>query len=103
MCSLRDAAKDLESLNVKILACSLDEVVVQTRFAKEQQVSYPLLSDADGSVARKYRVLPLGSAFARRVTYVIDPKGHIRLIDREVDVDGHGKDLAERIRALQAE
>ena len=103
MCSLRDAAKDLQSLGVEILGASLDDVASQAKFATDQELTYPLLSDPDGSVAAKYGVLGAGGRFASRVTFVIDPLGKIRVVDDEVTVDSHGADLAARIRALQAE
>jgi peroxiredoxin Q/BCP len=59
-----------------------------------------LLSDPDGSVARKYGVLAEGRPMARRVTFVIDEKGILRHVDEKVDVASHGKDLVELIRKL---
>ena len=103
MCSLRDAAKDLEALGVKVLGASLDDVATQRKFATDQELDYPLLSDPDGSVAAKYGVLAGGGRFAARVTFVIDPRGTIRAVIDDVSVATHGADLAERIRALQAE
>lgn len=99
MCSLRDAASDLESLKVKILALSLDDVRSQKAFAEAQELTYPLLSDPDGSVAARYGVL--GRGIAQRVTFVVDPAGAVRLVDREVNVLEHGADLARKIRDLQ--
>jgi peroxiredoxin Q/BCP len=101
VCSLRDAAEDLERLDVRVLGISLDDVETQKRFAKAQELPFPLLSDPDGSVATKYRVLPEGGLYARRVTFVIDPEGVIRHVDRAVDVSRHGSDLAEAIHELQ--
>lgn len=99
MCSLRDAASELDALDVKILGLSLDDVQAQKKFADEQNLAYPLLSDPDGSVAAKYGVL--GRGFANRVTFVVDPAGKVRWVDRQVDVNRHGAALAERIRELQ--
>ncbi len=103
MCSLRDAAKDLDALGVQILGASLDDVQTQKKFATDQKLDYPLLSDPDGSVAAKYGVLAGGGRFAARVTFVIDPRGTVRAVEKDVSVASHGPDLAARIRALQAE
>lgn len=79
---------------------STDDVKSQARFVKEQELSFPLLSDPDGSMARKYDVLWRG-AYTKRVTFVIDPKGVLRAIDDEVDVDTHGRDLVALLERLQ--
>ena len=75
----------------------------QKKVATGQQLAYPLLSDPDGSVAAKFGALAGGGRYAARVTYIIDPRGTIRAVLDDVSVASHGADLAERIRALQAE
>jgi len=68
-------------------------------FAKAQELNFKLLSDPDGSVARKYGVLT-ARGYANRVTFVIDDKGVLRHIDQQVKVDSHGIDIAEVVRRL---
>jgi peroxiredoxin Q/BCP len=101
VCSLRDAAKDLEALKVRVLGLSLDDVAAQRRFAEGQKLAFTLLSDPDGSAAAKYGVLAPGGRYAQRVTFVVDPAGVVRLVDRAVDVSSHGSDLVTAIRRLQ--
>jgi peroxiredoxin Q/BCP len=103
MCSLRDALADLEGLDARVYGISLDDVVAQHAFREQHGLTFPLLSDPDGSVARKYGVLPAGARFTQRATFVIDPSGIVRAIDRDVGVATHGTDLATRLRALQAD
>ena len=78
---------------------SLDDVATQRAFHEAQELDFALLSDVDGSAARKLGALAEGRPFARRVTFVIDREGVIRKIDAEVDVTRHGADLAAWIRA----
>ena len=80
---------------------SLDSVADQKRFAEQHELGFTLLSDPDGSVAAKYQVLTPDGRWARRVTFVIDGAGVLRLIDREVRVETHGADLLERIAELR--
>jgi peroxiredoxin Q/BCP len=101
MCSLRDAASELSGLGARVLGISLDDVVSLAAFAEAQQLAFPLLSDADGSAARKFGVLT-ERGFAQRVTFVISPQGEIRHVDRQIDVTKHGADLAALLRKLQA-
>ena len=101
MCSLRDAATDLDQLGVRVYGVSLDDVAALAAFAEAQELTFPLLSDPDGSVARKYGALMAGRPFARRVTFVIDGAGVLRHVDEEVDVTKHGADLAALIEKLK--
>jgi len=84
-----------------VYGLSLDDVRSQAGFVKEQELNFPLLSDPDGSVAAKFGVLMAGRPYARRVTFVLDPEGIVRLIDDRVDVRQHGSDLVRRIREMQ--
>jgi peroxiredoxin Q/BCP len=70
-------------------------------FAEAQELNFTLLSDTDGSAARKYDVLTPDGRWANRVTFVLDPRGVLRHVDRQVKVDSHGADLAAVIRDLQ--
>lgn len=101
MCSLRDAAKTLDGLHVRVFGISLDDVQTQARFAKTEHLGFRLLSDADGSVATKYGVLREDGRYAARVTFVVDPHGVVRKVDRAVDVSTHGSDLAAAVAKLQ--
>jgi peroxiredoxin Q/BCP len=78
-------------------------VASQAAFAKKHELPFDLLSDPDGSVAGKYRVLRnmRGRIIAGRVTFIIDDAGILRAIDNKVDVATHGQDLAKLITELQ--
>jgi len=82
------------------MVISTDDVATQKAFARSQELSYPVLSDPDGSVAGKYEVLK--GRYASRVTFVVDPDGVIRHVDRSVNVSAHGAELAEVLQKLQA-
>lgn len=100
MCSLRDVAGDLDGLGAVVYALSLDDVADLARFAEEQKLPFQLLSDPDGSVARKYGVLG-ERGFANRVTFVLGPDGKVRHVDTAVDVSSHGGDLVGVLRKLK--
>ena len=89
-------------MNVIVYALSLDDVNDLAAFAEAQELNFQLLSDPDGSAARKFGVLS-ERGWANRVTYVIDPKGAVRHVDQAVQVDAHGSDLVGVIRKLQEE
>jgi peroxiredoxin Q/BCP len=101
VCSLRDAAEELNGLGVDVYALSLDGVEDLAAFAEAQEVEYGLLSDPDGSVASKYGVLARGEKFADRVSFVVDDQGVLRHVVRDVKVDSHGADVAELVTKLR--
>lgn len=100
MQSLRDAAAPFEELGLEVYGVSLDDVASLGKFAEDQALTFPLLSDPDASVAKRYGVLAPGGAYAKRVTFVIDPKGILRAVDDAVSVRTHGTDLADRVVEL---
>jgi peroxiredoxin Q/BCP len=103
MCSLRDAATELVGLRADIYGVSRDSVEDMAKFAKDQSLTFRLLSDPDGSVTKKLEVDMDGRPMAKRVTIVLDPTGVIRARDEGVKVDAHGKDLVALLGRLQAE
>ena len=60
---------------------SVDDLDTNTRFAKEHQADFPILSDADKKTAEAYGVLS-PSGRARRHTFYIGADGKILFIDR---------------------
>lgn len=78
---------------MKVYGISLDDVVSQKTFHAAQKLVFPLLSDPDGSVAGKYGALAAGAKWTERVTFVVDPEGVVRHVDRGVKVATHGADL----------
>jgi len=84
---------------VKVIGCSLDDVVAQAKFGEDERLEYDLLSDPDGSAARKYDVL--AGRFAKRVTFVIDEEGIVRHIEKKVLAVSHGTDVVEIVKRLR--
>ncbi len=84
-----------------VLGVSRDSVSYQMKFAEECELEMSLLSDPDGSVVDKYDCSAGKMPFAKRVTFVIDPAGIVRLRMDKVSVAKHGDDLIEAILELQ--
>ena len=101
MCSLRDAATKLGELGVTVYGASLDDVAALAKFAEDEELTYSLLSDPDGSAAEKYGVHR--GRYTARHTFIIDAEGVLRAIDENVQVKTHGTDLVERIERLMKE
>jgi peroxiredoxin Q/BCP len=70
---------DFHARGVELVGISVDSASEQTAFASECSLPFPLVSDADKEIARRFGVL---GAFghAKRVTFLIGPDGRIREI-----------------------
>ncbi len=98
-CSYRDDGDRLEALGVPLLGISPQSVESHERFAAEQGVNVPLLSDGDKRVARAYGVLGPGGLF-RRSIFLVDADGIIRY--RHVSLLGlRFQDVADIERAVE--
>jgi thioredoxin-dependent peroxiredoxin len=102
VCSLRDAHKDLEGLDANVYAISIDDVAACAEFVQKHSLNFRLLSDPDRSVVTKYGAVIEGMSFAARYTFVIDPKGVLRHVDKAVNVVSHGADLVAVLKKLKA-
>ncbi len=78
---------------------SVDDAETNTRFAKEHEADFPILSNPEKDVATAYGVMsPAG--FARRWTFYIGPDGKILHIDKQVSTGTAGDDLARKLGEL---
>ena len=79
---------------------SVDNLEDNTRFAKEHDADYPILSDVTKEIANKYGVL--GKAgFANRWTFYIGPDGKILHIDTAVKPATAGPDMIAKLAELK--
>ena len=97
--ALRDSAEEIEAFDVTYFMASVDAPETNKAFAEQNQASFPVLSDADGTVSAAYGVLS-ERGFANRWTYFIDREGVIARVDREVDPGTAGADLVVHLEAL---
>lgn len=75
---------DLDRLGVKVYGFNPAEAPSHERFAKEAGITFPLLTDRGGSVARQFRAclqLPMKPMVLRTV-YLVNPERKIRLGNR---------------------
>lgn len=77
-------AADFQRLGVKIFAFNNAEAPSHKAFAQELGLSFPLLTDRGGSVARQFRAclqIPMAPMYLRTV-YLVNPERKIRLGNR---------------------
>lgn len=75
-----DIAK-LESNDSVIFGVSVDPMAANAKFASNNGITFPLLSDTTKKVSEDYGVLNPLLRFANRTTFVVDKTGIIRHVD----------------------
>jgi peroxiredoxin Q/BCP len=107
-CAFRDAARKFQKANAAIFGVSKDSVESHQRFTDKFQLTFPLLSDPDGSVCEAYGVWKKKSLYGRsflgieRTTFVIDANGRIAAVFQRVRVDGHADEVLAAIPSAGA-
>ena len=116
-CSYRDDQTKLEEAGAIVVGISGDETENLVYFKKAHNLNFPLLSDKDGTVAKKFGVpLSEGGSIeqeidgktlqldrgvtAKRWTFIADKDGEIRYINRSVDAENDSKNVLEVIADL---
>src|ERR1700750_883463 len=54
-CHFRDLSDEFAGVGARRVGISTDTVAKQARFAGQRAFDYPLLSDADGAIAQKFK------------------------------------------------
>jgi len=91
-CAFRDAFKAYEARSVTIFGVSRDSDEVHEEFRAQHALPFPLVSDADGSIAQAYGVpSPLG--MSARVSFLVGPDGKIARVWPDVDPGVHAREV----------
>ena len=101
---MADHYAEFKSLGVEIYAVSTD-----THFAHKAwhdtsevvgKIQFPMIGDPTGTLCRNFGVMIEAAGLAERGTFVIDPEGHIQII--EINAGGIGRDASELMRKVKA-
>jgi peroxiredoxin len=100
MCAVRDADWLTLLDDTAVLGVGADSVYAHQRFAREYDIEFPLLSDADGRVAEAYGVLEEEFEGHRSVPgmalFVVDPDRRLQFAWRGDAAAGPDFDAVER-------
>jgi glutaredoxin-dependent peroxiredoxin len=81
MCEMREDWKQYESLGAKVFGISVDSPFVTDKFRQDEQIPFPILSDFNKDVSRKYGVLHedlMGlKGVSKRSAFVIGKDGKV--------------------------
>jgi peroxiredoxin Q/BCP len=101
-CHFRDLAAEFEELHGQRVGISRDAVDKQHEFSQKHGFDYPLLSDADGTVARMMGVARKKGP-PKRVTFVIDQQRRVvEVVKSEIRMNVHADRALDALKQLQA-
>ena len=80
MRAYRDQYASVVGKGAQVVGISTDDVATQKRFKDENQLPFPLLSDAGGKVAKQYGGTVLIFGNANRTTFVVGQDGIVKKI-----------------------
>jgi thioredoxin-dependent peroxiredoxin len=93
-CSLRDHQDYFDENNVEVLGASFDTIDANAAFAQKHGFKFPLLSDLDRNVAMAYGACSdPKSAWADRVSFLIDENGRIERVYVQVNPRDHAANV----------
>ena len=93
-------------LNTVVLGISRDDLKSHGKFKDKYNLKFNLGSDIDGQTCSKYSVWVEKSMFGKkymgvnRATFLINQEGEIAHIWPKVSVEGHAREVLDKIRKL---
>jgi peroxiredoxin Q/BCP len=100
-CHFRDLNSEFVELGAQPVGVSMDHFELQAQFARKNGITYPLLADAEGTVARAYGVKrALNILKVKRATFVINQDLTIReVINSEISMNAHADHALAALRS----
>jgi len=99
--AMKEQGDEIRKFDAAYFTASVDDAEQNKKFAESLSVDYPILSDPTKETAKAYGVLN-ERGMANRWTFYIDKNGKIANIDKKVNVESHGKDIAAELKNLTA-
>ncbi len=96
----RDAYPEILEAGAEVIGVSTDDHQTQCAFAEQERATFPLIGDADGTIARKYDVIWPLLKMTKRATFVIDPAGNVKAVFHfELRVGQHVKSVLAALKS----
>ena len=105
-CAFRDTQAAIKKRGAVVLGVSGDSLGAHAKFKAKYKLNFPLLSDPDKAVAKKYGAWGEKVMYGKQVTgmirstFVIDKDGVVSKVFPRVRVDGHAEKVLEALEAL---
>lgn len=105
-CGIRDIKSELESRGVVVYGISPDPVTRLPKFIEKHDLNFPLLSDEDHAVAKKYGCWGMKKFMGKefmgliRTTYIIGKDGRLLKVMNKFKTKSHHDDLLAELDEL---
>lgn len=102
-CGFRDSLASLQGAGYEVVGISKDDMAALEKFEANQLLTFPLLSDPEGTVIDAYGAFGEKMSFGRKIlgpkrcTFVVNPDGTIALAQYGVRASGHVKRLRREL------
>ena len=102
-CNFRDDIVRIRKLGAEVVGVSVDDVASHAAFAQKHSLPFPLLADEGGAVAASYGGLRdlMVMKMAKRVTFIVDPKGRVAQRYLDVDPKAHAAEVVADLERLR--
>jgi peroxiredoxin Q/BCP len=101
--AFRDLQDEFELAGAAIIGVSTDDLASHAKFAGRHNLTFPVLSDAEGKVAARFGVLNdssgTGEHRAERVTFVIDKDGMVVRVLSNIRLECHADEVLAYVHA----
>lgn len=97
--SIRDSGEEIQKYDIAYFMASVDDIELNTEFAEEHEVDFPILSDPQKNMTAAYGVLG-ERGVANRWTVYIGSDGKVVKIDKDVDPGTAGVVLTNSLAEL---
>jgi len=98
-CGIRDNYSKFEKNKIVVFGISIDSKEAIQKFINDYHLNFPLLSDTDKKVSRKYGVAKNGGG-DKRVTFIIDMNGNVSQIINVTNIASHSELVFEAASTL---
>ena len=102
-CNLRDNYQALKDHGFQVLGVSTDDAQSHEQFADKYSLPFRLIADPEMTIVQQYGVYGEKNSFGqkkmgtKRTTFVVDEKGHIAHIFRQVKSDNHAQQILDKV------
>lgn len=101
-CTLQASLEDFAQFGASVLGASTDSLKSHTAFAEKQGLTFPLVADPGGTLARHYDAFRSILRIAKRMTYVISDQGVIlNRVHSELSVTAHLEMIQQTLEAAR--
>jgi len=105
-CDFRDNLGQFQNHDTVVLGVSADSIASHEKFAAKHELPFPLLSDKDQTVCKKYGVWVEKKNYGKtymgiqRTTFLVDKQGKIAAVWSKVKVKEHVLEVAGKLAEL---